>query len=123
MIDLSKSRPLKISEAIHVDAWDADVYIREMTGRQLNVLKKHVEIIDGVPTTKDELGLVLVLSLVDASGEYLFKEDDIPAMLDQPLSITSPLFGRAVEISGLGNAAIVEAKKSLKNQKRRSTDI
>ena len=121
MIDLSKSRPNKISEAIHVDAWDADVYIREMTGRQLEILKKHVEVIDGIPVTRDELGLVLILSLVDENGAYLFTEKDIPALLDQPLSVTSPLFGKAVEISGLGSAEMAGAKKSLKNQRKHST--
>ena len=121
MIDLSKARPLNRSEVIHVDAWGADVYVQEMTGRQLNVLKKHVEVVDGVAVTQDELGLVLVLSLVDENGQYLFTENDIPALLDQPLSVTSPLFGKAVEMSGLSNMGVVEAKKNLKNRKSRFT--
>lgn len=121
MIDLTKTRALRMSEKIHVDSWNADVYVREMTGRELNILKNHVQVIDGVSVTQDELGLILMLSLVDENGNRCFEEKDIPALLDQPLSVTSPLFAKAVEISGLGNVGIDEAKKNLKNQRKHST--
>lgn len=121
MIDLSKAPALKLSEKIHVNAWDTDVYVREMTGRQLATLKKYIKIINDVPVTENELALVLVLSLVDKDGNFVFSEKDIESLNDQPLSITAPLFGKAITISGLGILGIEEAKKNLKNPKRSST--
>jgi hypothetical protein len=120
MIDLSTTRPVKMSDAIHVDIWDCDVYVREMTGRQLEVLKRHIVTVNGVSHTENELGLVLVLSLVDKDGNFLFSEKDLDALLDQPLSVTAPLFAKAVEVSGLGALGIEEATKNLKNHTRSS---
>jgi len=121
MIDLNKN-VLK-REKVLIPEWTEDeVYVQELTGRQVELLKKYVTIVNGIPVAKHEIALMIILSLVDKDGNYLFTEDDIEQLENQPIALIIRLYSLATKLSGL-SGTVDEAKKNLKNFRKNSSTV
>lgn len=89
-------------EEISIPEWtDEPLFVRELIGRQLEVLQKYTSLDKGKSVTKHQNALLILSSLVDKDGDYLFTEDDIDFIETQPVSIIAKIIGAVTRVSDL----------------------
>jgi len=108
-------------ELVPVPELGGSVYISELYGAQVLEFNERIQSLKGKgkksvnPTTSVELmALLISMSAVDANGKQLFTESDVKALAKSNLSVLLALSAKAMEVSGLSNAAVDEVKSQLK---------
>jgi uncharacterized membrane protein YjjP (DUF1212 family) len=122
MIDLKKTISLK-REPLSVPEWTPDpLFVQEMTGRQLETMRKYVSVKNGVTVTEHQIAQMIILSVTDAEGKYVFTEKDIEDLESQPMGLLTKVIETVGKVTG-NEQALEEVKKSLKNQPRKNSSI
>lgn len=92
------------TEEIHIPEWtDEPLYVRELLGSQLEMLQRYSRVEDGKMVMDHQNALLIVSSLVDDKGDYLFTEKDIESIENQPAYILSKIIATVGRVSSINN--------------------
>lgn len=116
---LSASSNLK-RELVDVEELGGSVYLRELSAKQILEYNERIKKLqaDDFSLTPSN-SVVLMASLIsmtacNSEGELLFTEADIQALAENNLNLLITLSAKALEVSGMGNAAVNEVTSELK---------
>jgi hypothetical protein len=97
-IDLSSYVPKR--ELISIPEWSSeDIFVQELSGTQLEMIQKYSSVVNGNPVIKHQYALLIIASLTDKDGEYLFTEKDIKDIEKQPATILARIVGAISHVS------------------------
>jgi hypothetical protein len=97
-IDLSSYQPKR--KEISIPSWTPEpIYVQELLGKQLELIQNAAKVEKGRVVIKHQFALLIVCSLVDADGNYLFTEDDIKDLEKQPADIITEIMKVIKEVS------------------------
>jgi len=116
---LATSANLK-RELMDVPELDGSVYVRELSAKQVlefnDRIKKlqtdNPEVTPGVSI--DLMALLISMTACDSGGDLLFTESDVRALAEGNINVLINLSAKAMEVSGLNNAAVEEVTAQLK---------
>ena len=116
---LATSANLK-RELMDVPELDGSVYVRELSAKQVlefnDRIKKlqtdNPEVTPGVSI--DLMALLISMTACDSGGDLLFTESDVRALAEGNINVLINLSAKAMEVSGLNNAAVEEVTEQLK---------
>lgn len=80
---------------------DEPLFVRELLGGQLELIQRYSRSVNGTVVVDHQIALLIVCSLVDEEGNYVFKESDIESLENQPASTISKLIEVIGRISNL----------------------
>jgi len=99
-IDLLSYVPKR--EEISIPEWSKEtIYVQELSGTQLEMLQRHAEMVKGKAVIRHQYVLLIIASLVDEKGEYIFSEKDIEALEKQPATLLARIVEVANRVSGV----------------------
>ncbi|MBI4800631.1 MAG: hypothetical protein HY794_18225 [Desulfarculus sp.] len=104
------------SETVDVPEWGGGVVVRGLAAAARVAWGGDAfETVDGQTRAKPDFqAQLLVLCLVDAQGNRLFSDDDVPSLADKSSLVVGRLYDVAVRLSGIGTKAIEDAVKNEK---------
>jgi len=108
------SKDLK-RETVNIPEWGGDVLIRELTGRQRDILEglfaSRVNPKTGaVVSTKDLRAKMVIMSVIDENGEYLFTDRDTEAVSGKSAKALDRIVEAVQKMNGLAEDSIEEAE-------------
>ena len=103
-------------EPISVPSWaeDGTLFIQEMSGRQLDTLTRYTSVVDGSPVMRHQMSIMIILSVVDADGKFIFTEVDIDDLEGQPASVLSNIVNVVNRVSGFAGGVAAKPKNPKK---------
>jgi hypothetical protein len=105
LLNKIKEQTLKM-ETIHVDLWNSDVFIRELSGKQYVELASKA-VVDGVMNQSSFLDHAIITSVFTIDGEQVFSNDDLELISN----LSADVYSLLVEtISKLNNISGVNSK-------------
>ena len=116
---LSASTNLK-RELVDVDELGGAVYLRELSAKQILIYNERIQKLQAdnpqlTPSTSVDLMAVLIsMTACDSEGALLFTESDVQSLAENNLNLLITLSAKALEVSGMGNAAVDEVTSELK---------
>ena len=99
-IDLSSYVP-KREEILIPECTKEPIYVQELSGTQLEMLQRHATMEHGKPVVRHQYALLIIASLVDKDGNYLFTEKDLADIEKQPATLLARIVETANRISGV----------------------
>lgn len=97
-IDLTSYQPKR--KEINIPEWTTEtIFVQELLGKQLETIQNSTKIEKGKVVIKHQFALLIVCSLVDADGNYLFTENDIKDLENQPAEIITKIITVIKEVS------------------------
>ena len=116
---LATSQNLK-RELMDVPELDGSVYIRELSAKQVlefndRIKKLQTDNPEVTPSVSiDLMALLISMTACDSGGDLLFTESDVRALAEGNINVLLNLSTKAMEVSGLNNAAVEEVTEQLK---------
>jgi len=116
---LSASTNLK-RELVEVEELGGSVYLRELSAKQILEYNERIKRLQAdnpelTPSKSVDLMAALIsMTACDSDGALLFTESDVQALAENNLNLLIALSAKALEVSGMGNAAINEVTEELK---------
>lgn len=99
-IDLKSYSPK--TEKIEIPEWTSEpIFVRELLGAQLELLQRHTHMEDGVAIIDHQNALLVICSVVDSDGHYLFTEKDISDIEKQPATVIASILTAVGKVSNL----------------------
>lgn len=63
------------TEEISIPEWSAEkIYVQELLGTQLEMIQRYAHVENGKAVVEHQNALLIIASVVDAEGKYLFTE-------------------------------------------------
>lgn len=116
---LSASANLK-RELVEVDELGGAVYLRELSAKQILEYNERIKRLqaDGASLTPsasvDLMAALISMTACDEDGALLFTEADVQALAENNINLLITLSAKALEVSGMNTAAVVEVTENLK---------
>ena len=106
-------------KAIEVDVpeWGGNVLVKPLSVGDRDEFTAWVTDNEGKINARDFMTKLVLISLVDKSSNRLFTNDELSVLSKKSAKVIERLFKQIQEVSGLGEEALQEAKKTLKNKK------
>lgn len=102
-------------EQVPVPEWGGDVFVRGLTGTERDAFETSLWTGDGEGKkfkAENIRAKLLVRSLVDESGQRLFRDEDEAALGGRNAAVLDRLFDVAQRLSGLGKKDVENAVKN-----------
>lgn len=116
---LSASANLK-RELVEVEELGGAVFLRELSAKQIleyneRIRKLQTDDSSLTPSSSVDLMAALIsMTACDEDGALLFTESDVQALAENNLNLLITLSAKALEVSGMNNAAVDEVTDQLK---------
>jgi hypothetical protein len=92
-------------EEISIPEWSTEpIFVQELSGNQLEMLQRYTALVKGKTVITHQYALLIIASLVDKDGEYLFTEKDIEDLEKQPATIITRVIEAVNRISGIATS-------------------
>jgi hypothetical protein len=90
------------TEEISIPQWSADpLYVQELLGTQLEMIQRYAHLENGKAVIEHQNALLIITSLIDKEGNYLFTEKDIENLEKQPATIIAKILESVNRVSGV----------------------
>lgn len=107
-------------ERVHVPAWNGDVFVRTMTGKERDAFEGEV-IREGRASTDNIRARLLVRVLVDEEGNRLFKDEEADLLGEKSTDALEELVNVAQMLNAMTNDDIEGLKKNSENDPSESS--
>lgn len=122
--DIIKAKDIE-QELVEVPEWGGSVYVQGMTGLQRGMFEDYILATKTEDTRRNRAKFraqLLVLCIVDADGNPLFREEDVDALSEKSAAPLDRLYDKVQKLSGFRKEDVDEiTKNSSIGQKEDST--
>ena len=99
-------------EPVHVPEWDDTYYVREMSAGERDHFEATQTESKGIEKYKNFRARVVCLTLCDADGKRLFRDDQVSDLAKLPAAGVVRVFDAACKINGLLEENVKELEKN-----------
>ena len=99
-------------ESIQVPEWDDTFYVREMSAGERDQFEAHQTEAKGLDKYRNFRARVVCLTLCDADGERLFRDDQVNDLAKLPSGGVVRVFEAACRINGLMEKDVSDLEKN-----------
>lgn len=119
MTDLTKDQILKAKDVkivkIHIEDWDGDVYIKEMTGEGQDYIERNRALITNKKDFTNMRSKYIALFLTDKDGNLIFdadNKDEMDALSRKSGKVLNLLVNKIQELNGISEEELEKIAKN-----------